>query len=441
MAHVSPRQDDSGGGDWLTGLPDRGGCVASLAALLAAPRDGGGDVAVFWLDVDRFRQINHSFGYLVGDGVLMELARRLERLTPAGAFLARVGADEFAMLVPYTDRDEAEGLGQRLVDAVHQPLVEGSTRIRPSASVGVALARPGESGYELLERAERAMADAKYEGGGRCNLAPDTALPGRDGKSLVREELAVEEMLHRALDTGGLYHDYQPIVRTGDGVPVAAEALMRCNVDGVSIPPARFLPVAEKTGLIRYLGDWSLVSAAEFLGRLRARGMDLRVAVNVSGIQLRSAAFAKALHGVLAYTGIEPGRLELELTEALFMDTSETVQNNLRAAMAAGFPLVLDDFGTGQSSLACLKDLPASKIKLDRSFVVDLAHDRRALGIAQTVARLAADQGITVVAEGVETMEQLERLRELGVGELQGFLIARPMNEAALIDWVSAWKT
>jgi diguanylate cyclase (GGDEF)-like protein len=438
MAAASLRQRSSsaGGSDWLTGLSDRGRCYSLLASQLDEA-GGGRQAAVLWLDIDRFRQINTSFGHRVGDSVLVELARRLEGAKPAQATLARMGNDEFALLLGCCDEHDAVRVARKLLGAVNQPLRIGTTRMRPSASVGVVLAEPDESAHDLLERAERAMVDAKREGGGRFVLAGDAAQPVRSGKHLAREELSVEETLHRALETGGLYLDYQPIVRLTDGATIAVEALMRCRVDGHVMAPGRFIPVAEKTGLISHLGDWSLVTAAGFVGELGARGAGLTVAVNVSRVQLQSAGFARALHGVIAYTGVDPARLELEITESLFMDGSEVVQRNLREAMEAGFPLALDDFGTGYSSLACLKDLPAGKIKLDRAFVVDLPADTRSFGVARAVAQLAGDLGISVVAEGVETEAQLNALREAGVTAVQGYYIARPMAEAALFDWLS----
>lgn len=425
------------GGDWLTGLVDRGRCYSLLASQLDEAGATDRPAAVLWLDIDRFRQINTSFGHRVGDSVLVELARRLERAKPAQATLARMGNDEFALFMDRCGEHEAVRIARKLLGAVNQPLRIGTTRMRPSASVGVVLAEAEENAHDLLERAERAMGEAKREGGGRFVLAGDAVQPVRSGKHLAREELSVEETLHRALETGGLYLDYQPIVRLPDGVTIAAEALMRCRVDGELMPPGRFIPVAEKTGLISHLGDWSLVTAAGFVSQLAARGADLTVAVNVSRVQLQNAAFSRSLHGVIAYTGVDPGRLELEITESLFMDSSDVVRRNLRAAMEAGFPLALDDFGTGYSSLACLKDLPAAKIKLDRAFVVDLPDDYRSLGVARAVAQLAGDLGISVVAEGVETEAQLNALRDAGVTAVQGYYIARPMGEAELFNWLS----
>lgn len=425
------------GSDWLTGLLNRGDCQPRLAALLAHGQGGNPHIAVFWLNVDRFRQINNSFGHTVGDSVLVEIARRLERALPAQGMLARVSGDEFVVIAPCVDDARAGHLARDLQAAVSQPLGVGTRRLRPSVSIGVVLVGGEDSSGEVLERADRAMLEAKRQGGGRFVLAPDHPQLPQGGRYMAREELSVEEMLHRALETGGLYLDYQPIVRVADGVSVAVEALMRCRVGDEIVPPGRFIPVAEKTGLIVHLGDWSLVTAAGFISRLHFQGLNLKVAVNVSRAQLQTPAFAKSLHGVLAYTGISSSQMELEITESLFMDSSEVVQKNLSAALEAGFPLALDDFGTGYSSLACLKDLPAGKIKLDRAFVTDLPHDRRSFGVAKAVSQLAGDLGITVVAEGVETAEQYESLCEAGVTAIQGFFVAHPMSETELQKWLA----
>lgn len=438
MVDLFPKDARSQPGlDRLTGLPDRGECLSRLIATLAQHHGSDDAVAVFWLNVDRFRQINNSFGHIVGDSVLVELARRLERAKPDGGILARMGADEFVLSVPCADAEDAERIGRLLLAAIGHPLGVGTRRVHPSASIGIALAGPEDSASELLERADRAMLEAKREGGGRCSLVHALATQAHGSRHLAREELSVEEMLHRALETGGLYLEYQPIVRIEDRSILAVESLMRCRIGDEVIPPGRFIPVAEKTGLIMHLGDWGLVTAGGFVRRLAQQGKSFKVAVNVSRVQLQSPAFAKSLHGMLAYTGIEADQMELEITESLFMDASTLVQGNLRAAMEAGVSLALDDFGTGFSSLACLKDLPANKIKLDRAFVVGLPHDRRAFSVAKALAHLASDLGITVVAEGVETVEQYESLREAGVKAIQGFHVARAMGEVQLLKWLS----
>lgn len=429
------------GDDRLTGLHDRQGCHRLLSGLLQPPAEDGRGTAVLWIDVDRFRQINSSFGHLVGDSVLAELARRLARASGVTGTLARMGGDEFVLVLPRASATEAGHAATKLLAAIARPLGIGTTRMRPAASIGVALAQPDEAAHELLERADRAKTEAKRQGGGQFYLSGGLPrnLAGeyyRGGKYLAREELSVEESLHQALESGGLTLEYQPIVRVGARKTDIVEALMRCRVNGVETPPGRFIPVAEKTGLIHQLGDWSLVTAAGFVSRLRRAGRSLKIAVNVSRAQLIAPSFTQSLHAVLAYTDILPSQIELEITESLFMETSGLVQKNLQAALEAGFPLALDDFGTGYSSLACLKNLPAQKLKLDRAFVIDLPEDARSYGVAKAVTQLAGDLGISVVAEGVETEQQYGILSKIGVTAMQGFHIARPMPEAALLDWL-----
>lgn len=427
-------------GDWLTGFLNRGECLSRLATMLAQVQGGDEQIAVLWINVDRFRKINSSFGYSIADSVLVELARRLERIGAASRILARMSGDEFVLAMACRSEDEAKKTARSVLSGLARPLGIGTHQLRPSVSIGVALSGVEDAATELLERADRLMMEAKRLGGGRFIMQPPVPQTERGGKVLAREELTVEEMLHRSLEEGGLYLDYQPIIRVADGTPLAAEALMRCRVGNQNSPPGRFIPVAEKTGLIMHLGDWCLITAAGFIRHLDQQGIKINVAVNVSRAQLLTPSFAKSLHGVLAVTGISPAQLELEITESLFMDSSDAVQKNLHAVIEAGFPLALDDFGTGYSSLACLKDLPASKIKLDRAFVIDLPHDRRSFGVAKAVAQLAAELDITLVAEGVETKEQFDAMRAAGVTAVQGFYVARPMGEVALQHWLGGGK-
>jgi EAL domain-containing protein (putative c-di-GMP-specific phosphodiesterase class I) len=279
------------------------------------------------------------------------------------------------------------------------------------------------------------MSTAKRAGGGRVVISGDEPVPGRLGILLAREELELENKLHIALESGGLNLHYQPIV-SFDGRIETVEALMRCTTDGCNISPAKFIPIAEKTGLISRLGDWSLLAGAQFAHRLDNAGLRTKVAINVSRAQLASPNFAKALHAALLCANVMPELIELELTESLFMDISETVQANLRAARDAGLGLAIDDFGTGYSCLANLKDIPATKIKLDRAFVIVLPHDRRAFAVVKALTQLGSELGMTVVAEGVEEQSQLDSLREAGVHAIQGYIHARPMPEEALLQWL-----
>jgi EAL domain-containing protein (putative c-di-GMP-specific phosphodiesterase class I) len=212
---------------------------------------------------------------------------------------------------------------------------------------------------------------------------------------------------------------------------------MRCNSRGVAIQPNQFIPVAEKTGLIIRLGEWTMLTAARLADHLIQSGRPTKIAVNVSRAQLTAPKFRQVLYGVLACSDVPPSLIELELTESLFMDTSETVRNNLAAAVEAGFPLAIDDFGTGYSCLAYLKDLPARKLKLDRAFVKGLPEDRKSFAIIRTITQLAADLGMTIVAEGVETDAQRDILAEAGVTALQGFLLSYPLPETELETWLA----
>jgi EAL domain-containing protein (putative c-di-GMP-specific phosphodiesterase class I) len=216
----------------------------------------------------------------------------------------------------------------------------------------------------------------------------------------------------------------------------AVEALMRCNADGRQISPVKFIPVAEKTGLIVRLGEWSLLQGALCAARLQSEGHKTKVAINVSRAQLTSPKFIRAVHAALICANVAPELIELELTESLFMDYSELVQDNLRNARQIGLGLAIDDFGTGFSCLANLKDLPATKLKLDRAFVKVLPADKRAYAVVKAMTRLAQELGMTVVAEGVETQEQMDCLVHARVDAIQGYLQARPMTEDALLAWL-----
>jgi len=420
--------------DPTTGFVDRSGGFVLISQFASqATRDR--PLALLWIDLDRFKQFNESFGHHGGDAVIAQIALRLRNKTGGRAEWCRMAGDEFVCIAPNSDLDHARQLAFDLLRVIEAPLPLGDMLLRPSASIGIAVLEDNEDPYSCLERADRAMSTAKRAGGGRVVISGDEPVPGRLGILLAREELELENNLHIALDKGGLKLHYQPIVGF-DGHIEAVEALMRCEVDGSNIPPGKFIPVAEKTGLISRLGDWSLFVGAKFAQRLDSAGQRTKVAINVSRAQLASANFAKALHAAILCANVKPELIELELTESLFMDISETVQANLRAARDAGLGLAIDDFGTGYSCLANLKDIPATKIKLDRAFVIVLPHDRRAFAVVKALTQLGSELGMTVVAEGVEEQSQLDSLREAGVHAIQGYIHARPMPEDALLQWL-----
>jgi EAL domain-containing protein (putative c-di-GMP-specific phosphodiesterase class I) len=314
-------------------------------------------------------------------------------------------------------------------------MVIGALTLRPTASIGIALHESGEDSLEVLERADRAMFAAKRKGGNAIVYSGEEPIPGRLGVILAREELAIESNLHSALETGGLSLHYQPIIRE-NGQVEAVEALMRCSVNGANVSPVKFIPVAEKTGLIVRLGEWSLLQGTTYARRMQDAGYPTKVAINVSRAQLVSPNFTQALHAALICSNVKPELVELELTESLFMDISDTVQKNLKNAISTGVRLAIDDFGTGYSCLANLKDIPAGKLKLDRAFVTVLPEDRRALSVVKAMTLLGHELGMTVVAEGCENQLQSDILFEAGVDSIQGFFYAKPMPDEALLNWL-----
>lgn len=426
--------------DPLTGLLDRFGCLQTAQKLATDSTASDKPFAVIWVDIDRFKQINESFGHQGGDEIIKDLAQRFRKRVSGRAELCRMSGDEFVFLAPKCDRKQAQQLAGELTSTVEEPLTLGNLTLRPTASVGIAIHEYGEDSLALLERADRAMYAAKAKGGNSLVCSGDEPIPGRLGITLAREELEIESMLHTALETGGLRLHYQPIIHTSGRIE-AVEALMRCSVNGENIPPGKFIPVAEKTGLIIRLGEWCLLQGAMYARFLQDAGHQTKVAINVSRAQLVSPKFPQALNAALICSNVKPELVELELTESLFMDISDTVQKNLKSAIAAGVSLAIDDFGTGYSCLANLKDIPARKLKLDRAFVTVLPEDRRALAVVKAMTQLGHELGMIVVAEGCERQEEIDALVAVGVDAIQGFFYARPMPEEALLPWLQKRNT
>lgn len=422
--------------DPVTGLLDRTGCLKTTMDLLDnGTACGEGKLTALWLDLDRFKQVNESLGHLGGDAVIGAIADRLRTLIDGRAELCRMGGDEFVCLIPGCDHVRSHQFARELMVAVEEPLRLGGLTLHPTMSVGIAVHERGEDPLALLERADRAMYAAKHQGGQRIVTAEGHDVPGIVGVALAREELLIENHLHTALESGGLQLHYQPII-AADGRIEAVEALMRCVIAGKPISPAKFIPVAEKTGLIIRLGAWSLLQGSIDARRLMEAGLHTKVAINVSRAQLVSPSFANALQTALTCADIPAGMIELELTESLFLDISQTVQSNLRTACKIGVGLAIDDFGTGYSCLANLKDIPASKLKLDRAFVTALPENRRALSIVKAVAQLGRDLGMITVAEGAERKAQIDVLLETGVEAIQGDFYAGPMPAETLLSWI-----
>ena len=430
---------DSTGIDTLTGLLDRHGCLRTAKRLTANAKRSRRPLIALWLNIDRFRLINGSLGMGGGDAVIAKLAGRMRERLQHRAHLARMGSDDFLLLASGYAAGEATLMAAELMALIKQPLKVSAVTLHPTCSIGMASLEFAEETGVFLHRAELAMFQAKQQGGDQMVIFGEEQLPGWLGTKLARDELEVEHKLHAALDSGGLYLQYQPVLRL-DGSVESVEALMRCEINGELVAPNTFIPVAEKSGLIVRLGEWCLLKAALQAKRLSEAGINTKIAVNVSRAQLTAPKFSKALYTALVVSGVAPELIELEITESLFMDVSELVQSHLRDAIEMGVSLSIDDFGTGYSCLATLKDIPAGKLKIDRAFIAPLPDDKRVFAMVKAITQLGRELGMTVVAEGVENNAQLDTLYEAGVDAVQGFFHTRPMGEEELLQWLHAQK-
>jgi diguanylate cyclase (GGDEF)-like protein len=406
--------------DPLTNLPNRSLFVDRLRQAELRAARAGTAVGVLFLDLDGFKTINDSLGHGRGDELLVAVATRLAEALRAGDTAARLGGDEFAVLVDgLNDERETVAVAQRMLEALRAPIQLGSQFVTVRASIGVATARgPGE---DLLRDADLAMYQAKAQGRDRI-VSFDCGM-----HAATIASVALEHDLRQALEHGELWLAFQPVVDLDTGAYVAAEALCRWTR-----PPLEFIPVAEETGLIVPLGAWVLQEAC----RTAASWPDeLRVGVNVSSVQLRSAEFVTTVADALAASGLRPDRLMLELTESVLMEDVQRSAERLRALQALGVRIAIDDFGTGHSSLEYLHQLPLDSLKIPKPFVDDVDADGGDL--ARAIVDLGRSFGLTVVAEGIETEAQWETLRELGCTRGQGFLFAKPMSAEELLAAVA----
>jgi diguanylate cyclase (GGDEF)-like protein len=412
--------------DLLTGLPNRTLLHDRLDQELARARREGGMVAVLLLDLDRFKDVNDTLGHPVGDQLLCAVAQRITTAVRASDTLARLGGDEFALVQPQTRQPaEVTALADKILATLAGPFHLGGQEIHTSTSIGIALfPQDGQDPDTLLQHAELALYRAKALGRDQVRFFE----PAMDEAAQARRRL--ERELRDGLERGEFVLHYQPQLELASGCFAGAEALVRWNHPerGLVLPGA-FIPAAEANGLIRPLGAWVLREACRQARAWRERGWDLSVAVNLSPAQLRHSQFLPTIGDALEEAGLEPARLELEITEGVLMENFEQKGDSfLRGLTADGVRLALDDFGIGYSSLAYLRHLPVRTIKIDRSFVRDLGQDPDALALVRAIVTLGHSLRKRVVAEGVENAIQLALLRELGCDEAQGFYIARPMD-------------
>lgn len=397
--------------DALTGLPNRAQLTERLERSLAAARQRGGRVAVASIDLDRFKVVNDSLGHRAGDRLLQEAADRLAWPLHPGDTFARMGGDEFCAVLPeVADRAAAEVTARSLLAAMQPAFTVQGRDVHASASIGLALyPDDGHDPHALLRCAESAMYEAKKRGGNQVRLFA----PGeRDGS-----RLDFETRLHRAVERGELTLHYQPVVDLRSARRVGVEALLRWH-DPVlgDVVPDRIIPIAEETGLIIPIGAWALQEACRQARVWEARGQPLHLAVNVSAVQLRRDDFVEVVAAALRQSGLTPSALELELTESAIMH--DEVDGTIQALRGLGVQLAVDDFGVGYSSLGRLQRIPVTTLKIDRSFVAGMTGGP---GLVGPIIHLAHGLGLRVVAEGVETRDQVQALRALGCDLAQGF--------------------
>ena len=423
--------------DGLTGLANRVLLLERLEHAFLRGRRSGKRPVVFFVDLDRFKAVNDTYGHRVGDELLVAVAQRMTRVVRPGDTLARLAGDEFVILCEDVDTPaDASAIAVRLESALARPFVLADHELSMTASIGLATVANGDDSPErLLHHADTAMYQAKRQGGARHQIF-DLSQPDLDGR---RGSLA--EDLHTALAQQQLHLAYQPIVTTADGRITGVEALLRwTHPTRRTVSPTVLIPLAEQYGLITEIGIWVLQQA--WADRLRWQsqrlGDDLVMYVNVSAHQLIAPGFARAVADVLEMADSDPGLLTLELTESVFVSESDRALVVLNDLKDLGVKLALDDFGTGYSSLSYLRRFPVDILKIDRVFVSDLGRDSVSHKIVAAVVELAHNLGMTVIAEGVETAQQHLEVARLKCDSCQGYYFARPMTAGDLDSLIHA---
>lgn len=421
--------------DVLTGLLNRARFNEHLKQSVARLERYGSPFVVLYLDLDQFKSVNDSRGHLTGDKLLTEVAKRIRSTVRETDIAARLGGDEFAVILNANcDADASAVLATRLVEAIGKPYEFDDELISIGVSIGIALAPiNGTRPDQILRNADLALYRAKAEGKGTYRLFESQM------DSDVRERRMLELELRQAIKAGEFVLHYQPLVSAESNETSGFEALVRWNhpIRGV-VPPAEFIPVAEQTGLITQIGDWTIREACLAAARWPE---NIVVAVNLSPKHFQVSDIATVLRGALADSGLPPHRLELEITESLLIERPDEVVAKLSELKEIGVTITMDDFGTGYSSLSYLLKFPFDKIKIDKSFVTASSGDAVARDILRSIASLGKTLKIHITAEGVETQEQVDFLREIACNQLQGFFFAKPLNEIDLAGYFLAQFT
>lgn len=410
--------------DHLTQLPNRLLATSRLAHAVERSGHSGQRCAVLILNVDRFKNINDSLGLHIGDELLIAIVERLSQTIGPSDTLARIGGDEFMLLMEHVDSPLAVATAaQSLLDVMKAPFeLAGDHLVYVALSIGISLyPEDGEGAAEMMQHADLALTSAKQHGGGHYRFHADSMSVD------LRDRLALESQLVQALERQEFVVHYQPLVAGAEARVQGYEALVRWSPLGREpILPSRFIPVAEETGLIVPLGNWILRTACRQARRWLDDGLPARMAVNISARQFQAPGFVQSVCSALRESGLPAHYLELELTESMFMARVEDSISTMHSLKAVGVRLSLDDFGTGYSSLSYLKRFPIDKLKIDRSFVDGIVEDSSDREIVSTIIAMARALSLDVLAEGVETPEQHAVLLSLGCENFQGYLFGRP---------------
>lgn len=422
--------------DPLTGLPNRSHLRDALDQAVAASRGRVRGCAFLMIDLDRFKAINDTLGHQIGDKLLSQVARRLRHLCNGAGFCGRIGGDEFAVVIPEVHEDRGVGrLAGAIIAGLSTPYQVDQHTLHVGASIGSALSpHDGTESEALIRSADLALYQAKDEGGGtHCVYEPQL-------HAQAEERLTLELALREALERDELHVLYQPVVHADTSEVLGFEALLRWTHPEMGpISPAKFVPVAEEARLIGPIGEWVLRTACQEAVRWPGH---VRVAVNVSAMQLLEPGFVSAVMSALAQSGLEPDRLELEVTESAFVNADTGGLKVLDHLLSLGIHLSMDDFGTGYSSLGYLSRTKFDTIKIDRSFVVGASKNKvESLAIIRAVVTLAESLGMSTTAEGVETEVELAMVKRLGCRKVQGFYFGRPMLPADAVALFPAHAT
>jgi diguanylate cyclase (GGDEF)-like protein/PAS domain S-box-containing protein len=417
--------------DALTSLANRVLFRSRLEEALENIPRANGFVAVHSIDLDYFKRVNDTLGHSVGDEVLRIVASRLKAAVRGGEVIARLGGDEFAVIQANVRRpEEAGALAQRLIESLSAPYAINGHVVVIGASVGIALApTDGSEPAGLIKNSDIALYEAKKRGRGAYHYF-EAAMDAK-----LQQRRAFEVDLRLALQHGGFEVHYQPIVEIATGAIIGCEALLRWrHAERGNVPPSDFIALAEEIGLINPIGEWVLNQACAEAMQWRP---DTKVAVNLSPVQFRDARLVASVKAALAASGLDPQRLELEITESVLLEETETNLETLRQLQALGISISLDDFGTGYSSLSYLRAFRFDKIKIDRSFITDLSLNAPSLAIVRAVISLGTSLGIKTVAEGVETQDQFAGLEREGCSQVQGYLFSAAVPAATFRKMVA----